>query len=162
VQRLGKVAFETKTVKLYSQILEYQIRLAYQYSRHTLSRYFRDVVLADDWKAMLAEVKDFEQSIIKDLREVDGYTMKVVDEKTSESLGLQIRLRAKIEARHHLRSPLLYYTHYIPSLLSRARALLNRKDIWISCLALKVPRSILEGLSMSDDVYRIRGLVSST
>ncbi|OCK88590.1 uncharacterized protein K441DRAFT_668990 [Cenococcum geophilum 1.58] len=98
VQRLSKVEFETKTVKLYSQILEYQIRLAYQRSRHTLSRYFRDVVLANDWKAMLAEVKVFEQSIIKDLREIDGYTMKVIDEKTSESLGLQIRLRAKIES----------------------------------------------------------------
>ncbi|OCK83071.1 WD40 repeat-like protein [Lepidopterella palustris CBS 459.81] len=98
VQRLGKVAFETKTVKLYSQILEYQIRLACQCSRRTLSRYFRDVVLADDWKAMLAEVKGFEQSIIKDLREIDGYTMKVIDNKISESLDLQIRLREKIES----------------------------------------------------------------
>lgn len=92
MQRLNKVAFKTKTIKLYSQILEYQIRLTYQCSRHTLSRYFRDVALANNWKAILIEVKDFKQSIIKDLRKIDSYTIKVIDEKTLESLGLQIRL----------------------------------------------------------------------
>jgi len=131
----GKVTFETKTVKLYSQILEYQIRLASQCSRHTLSRYLRDVVCADNWKAMLDEVKDLEQSITKYLREIDGYTMKVIDAKISQSLDFQSIIVTKIEARHFPSSS-PYYTYAFSSLSSSTRALqnsardlINRKDV---------------------------------
>jgi hypothetical protein len=100
---------------------------------------------------MLDEVKDLEQSITKYLREIDGYTMKVVDEKILQSLDLQSRVMAKIEARQ-FPSSLPYYTYPFPSLSSSARALQNsardlvsRKDVWIRCLALKVPPSILDG-----------------
>ena len=84
---------------------------------------------------MLDEVKDLEQSITKYLREIDGYTMNMIDTKISQSLDLQSIIVAKIEARHFPIS-LLYYTYAFSSLSSSTRALqnsardlINRKDV---------------------------------
>jgi hypothetical protein len=84
---------------------------------------------------MLDEVKMIEQGITKYLREIDGYTMKVVDEKMSQSLDSQSRTEAKIEASH-FPSSLPYYTYAFSSLSSSTRALqnsardlINRKDV---------------------------------
>jgi len=84
---------------------------------------------------MLDEVKDLEQSITKYLREIDGYTMKLIDAKISQSLDLQSIIVAKIEARH-FSSSLPYYTYAFSSpssstrvLQNSARDLINRKDV---------------------------------
>ena len=42
-----KTQFETKTVKLYTRILEYQIRLARQFTRHRFFRYMRNLAAVD-------------------------------------------------------------------------------------------------------------------
>lgn len=51
------LSFEIQVTKLYSQILAYQARVVCQLPRNTLVRYGRDVLKADDWSTMLAEIK---------------------------------------------------------------------------------------------------------
>jgi hypothetical protein len=84
---------------------------------------------------MLDQVKNLEQSITKYLREIDGYTMNMIDTKISQSLEWQSRIMATIEARHSPGS-LSYYTYAFSSPSSSARALqnsardlINRKDV---------------------------------
>ena len=48
---------ENKIVQLYRKILEYQIRLTRQYSYAWALRFGRDVIKADDWAKMLADLK---------------------------------------------------------------------------------------------------------
>ncbi|EIT74723.1 WD40 repeat protein [Aspergillus oryzae 3.042] len=52
-----------RTINLYSQVLEYQIRLTKQLSRSGLFQYMRDIATADDWKEMLTEIKRTDKSI---------------------------------------------------------------------------------------------------
>ncbi|GMF72733.1 unnamed protein product [Aspergillus oryzae] len=52
-----------RTITLYSQVLEYQIRLTKQLSRSGLFQYMRDIATADDWKEMLTEIKCTDKSI---------------------------------------------------------------------------------------------------
>ena len=51
------LSFEIQVTKLYSQILAYQARVVCQLPRNGLLRYGRDVLKADDWSTMLAEIK---------------------------------------------------------------------------------------------------------
>lgn len=55
-------SFEMQVTKLYSQILAYQARVVCQLPRNALVRYGRDVLKADDWSTMLAEIKTTESS----------------------------------------------------------------------------------------------------
>ena len=50
-------SFETQVTELYSKILTYQARVVCQLPRNALVRYGRDVLKADDWSTMLAEIK---------------------------------------------------------------------------------------------------------
>ncbi|KAF2809508.1 uncharacterized protein BDZ99DRAFT_498848 [Mytilinidion resinicola] len=111
VQQL-EVAFESKTVKLYSQILEHQIRLAYQCTRVKISRSFRDIVLADDWKAMLTEVKECEQSISKDLHVIDGHMIMAINVKTSTLVDSMRKMEISVERSH--REERERYLHRLP------------------------------------------------
>ncbi|TKA64614.1 hypothetical protein B0A55_10050 [Friedmanniomyces simplex] len=56
----------SNTVKLYTHILELQLRMAIYLCRGTVSQYFRDVAKVDDWEDMLKQVK---------ATEVDGEAM---------------------------------------------------------------------------------------
>lgn len=69
-------SFKDKAIELYSQILKYQIQPAQQYSRLGLFRFLRDVVVADDWKVRVADLKKTEKRITKDLSTFDTYTLK--------------------------------------------------------------------------------------
>ena len=51
------LSYEIQVTKLYSQILIYQARVVCQLPRNALVRYGRDVLKADDWSTMLAEIK---------------------------------------------------------------------------------------------------------
>ena len=51
------LSFEIQVTKLYSQVLAYQARVVCQLPRNALVRYGRDVLKADDWSTMLAEIK---------------------------------------------------------------------------------------------------------
>jgi hypothetical protein len=48
---------QSKIVGLYSQILEFQVRMAYYYSRQGWNRYFRDIVTSDDWRGMQTAIE---------------------------------------------------------------------------------------------------------
>ena len=64
-----------KIIDLYSQILKYQISLASQYSRPSIKRLLRDVVLKDNWKAMYEDMQKTEESITLDLERLDQKTI---------------------------------------------------------------------------------------
>ncbi|CAI7575822.1 unnamed protein product [Penicillium discolor] len=52
--------FEDTAVDLYKTILEFQIRLARQYSDNWAKRYGRDVFKADDWTGLISRIKSLE------------------------------------------------------------------------------------------------------
>ena len=58
---------QRKIVSLYSQILEFQIRMAYYYYRHSLNRYMRDLVTSDDWQGMQASINASHKGINENL-----------------------------------------------------------------------------------------------
>ncbi|GKZ76439.1 hypothetical protein AnigIFM56816_006703 [Aspergillus niger] len=64
-----------KIIDLYSQILKYQISLAFQYSRPSIKRLLRDIVLKDNWKAMYEDMQKTEESITLDLERLDQKTI---------------------------------------------------------------------------------------
>jgi N-terminal domain of NWD NACHT-NTPase len=82
-----KRAFVTKTVDLYAQILEYQIRLAKHIFRSGFCRFFADLVVTDDWKAMLMNVKDIEGCIKEHLSTHDRNTLDKIHDKVSKLHG---------------------------------------------------------------------------
>ncbi|GKZ31399.1 hypothetical protein AbraIFM66950_011975 [Aspergillus brasiliensis] len=72
-----------KTIDLYSHILQYQILLASQYSRSSIKRLLRNVILKDDWKTMYGKLQETETSIMSDLKVLDRNTAASVDYKIS-------------------------------------------------------------------------------
>jgi hypothetical protein len=61
---------QSKIVSLYSQILEFQVRLAYYYSRQGWNRYFRDVVTSDDWRGMQTAIEASRKAIGEQVRTI--------------------------------------------------------------------------------------------
>ena len=82
-----KRSFRTKTVDLYAQILEYQIRLAKYLGHSGFCRFFTDLVVTDDWNAMLMNVKDIEGSIKNYLSTHDSSTLKEIHDRVSNLQG---------------------------------------------------------------------------
>ncbi len=58
---------QSKIVGLYSQILEFQIRMAYYYTRYGLNRYMRDLVTSDDWQGMQMAINASRNAIRENL-----------------------------------------------------------------------------------------------
>jgi hypothetical protein len=63
-------------------------------------------VVADDWKAMLAGVKEIEQNIEKDLNAFGGNTLKEINDRVfglkkqaDKSLALLMETKADVQAR---------------------------------------------------------------
>lgn len=115
VRNFAKFTFEEKTTELYARVLEYQVLLANQYSRHPIPGYFRRVFRVDNWEDMLKIVQDLEESIVKNLNQIDGDRMKMIDGKISEQtqkltmvMDLQMKLTAEIKARFLLGVYVLY------------------------------------------------------
>ena len=78
-----KEQFESKTVKLYTRVTEYQIRLARQYASNSFERYLRNTLKLDGWNDMLDEVKKFEAQASGDIAAIDSIRLKslVADQK---------------------------------------------------------------------------------
>ncbi|KAH8807393.1 hypothetical protein F5884DRAFT_341401 [Xylogone sp. PMI_703] len=99
-----KQSFTTQLVKLYTQILQYQIRLARQYSRLGVFKYLRDVMIIDNWKTMLANVKSTEEVIRHDIGTVDSHTLSRMDnalarlqKRADEMFTLQMKTKGQVE-----------------------------------------------------------------
>ncbi|PWY92996.1 hypothetical protein BO94DRAFT_583239 [Aspergillus sclerotioniger CBS 115572] len=75
-----------KTIRLYSEILQYEIRLAKQYSHGASFHALRDFAVADNWKEMLTSVKTLEQSIKTDLETLGDDTAKRIDTTVAEMM----------------------------------------------------------------------------
>ena len=82
-----KTQFETKTVKLYTRILEYQIRLARQFTRHRFFRYMRNLAAVDGWPGKLEEIKTFEEQGARDLAVIDAMRLKFITLEQSRSFS---------------------------------------------------------------------------
>ena len=89
-----KEQFEFKTVKLYTRITEYQIRLARQYASNSFERYLRNTFKLDPWKEMLEEVKKFETQGGGDIAAIDSIRLKsLVADQRQYFEALEERLR---------------------------------------------------------------------
>ena len=93
-------------MELYSQILKYQIQLAQQCSRSGLFRFLRDLVVADNWKVIIIDLKKTEERINKDLSTFGSNTLEGIDDKVSElqnqadkSWALLMKTKVDVEAR---------------------------------------------------------------
>ncbi|KAJ5738087.1 hypothetical protein N7493_001242 [Penicillium malachiteum] len=73
----------TKTVDLYSEILEYQIRLAVYLSRKNIGRLFRNLTESDDWKSKLISVNQLAEDIGKDFKVKDKLQWTEIDAKVT-------------------------------------------------------------------------------
>lgn len=54
-------------VQLYALTILLQIRLVLQYDRIAIKQFFRNAVKADDWKTLVKNIKDLEDSNFKDI-----------------------------------------------------------------------------------------------
>lgn len=59
------------TLQLYSLILEFQIRLAFQYSRPSLLRGLRNLVLADGWGDLRTQIDELHTTIDEKIRSLN-------------------------------------------------------------------------------------------
>ena len=75
-------------MKLYAQVLRYQIRLAKHYAHSTFFRSLRDFAIADNWKEMLLIITDMEKEISSDLEILAGHTIQGIDRKVEELADL--------------------------------------------------------------------------
>ncbi|KAJ6032556.1 hypothetical protein N7540_003288 [Penicillium herquei] len=73
----------TKTIDLYSQILEYQIRLAVYLSQKQISRLFKNLTGSDDWKSKLASINQLAEDIGKDFQVKDKIQWTEIDAKVT-------------------------------------------------------------------------------
>ncbi|OCK74936.1 hypothetical protein K432DRAFT_409446 [Lepidopterella palustris CBS 459.81] len=71
-----KKQFESRSIKLYTRVLEYQLRLTRQYSRHRFFRYTRNLASKDGWATMLEEIKKFEVQGSGDVAVIDAMRLK--------------------------------------------------------------------------------------
>jgi hypothetical protein len=71
-------------IHLYSQILNYQISFALQYSRPAFFRVLRDLVCANSWKGMCADLGEIEKSIERARAHLDTGTLNEIRSELSE------------------------------------------------------------------------------
>ncbi|MCJ1309835.1 hypothetical protein MMC25_003496 [Agyrium rufum] len=62
-----------KFVNLYTQILIFQMRMAYYYSRHSVSRYMRDLITSDDWQTIQTEIDETDKNIKQHLQVIGEF-----------------------------------------------------------------------------------------
>ncbi|PYI24418.1 hypothetical protein BO99DRAFT_321342 [Aspergillus violaceofuscus CBS 115571] len=97
-----------QTISLFKQVLEYQIRLARQFSRSGLFQGIRDMVTADDWLGMTTNVEQIDKSIHTMLAEWSQKTIQHIDatvasmqEKMDKSLSLAIGIKKDMNIQHN-------------------------------------------------------------
>ncbi|KAL4907027.1 hypothetical protein BDW74DRAFT_176626 [Aspergillus multicolor] len=94
-----------RIVKLYAQVLRYQMRLAKHYAHSTFFRSMRDLAVADNWKELLASITDMEKGISGDLEILTGHTIKAIDSKVDELKHLMDEsLRVATETKDQVKS----------------------------------------------------------
>lgn len=76
---------QDQIVSLYSQILEFQIRLVSYYFRRGFTRYTRDIVTADDWKAMKTNIDASHEGILGKLEVIGDFHLdQALETQTTE------------------------------------------------------------------------------
>lgn len=95
-----------QTISLYTQILEFQIRLARQFSHAGFFRGIRDLVTADDWSEMTNNIKQIDESIHTMLSEWSHKTIQHIDQTVSsiqenvdKSLALVMDIKKDMNVR---------------------------------------------------------------
>lgn len=87
-----------QTINLYSQVLEYQIRLARQFRHTALARGIRDIVTADNWLEMATKIRQTDESIHTMLTEWSHKTIQHIDEVVS---SLEEKLEESLSSIKH-------------------------------------------------------------
>ncbi|KAI1390053.1 uncharacterized protein F4822DRAFT_428400 [Hypoxylon trugodes] len=96
------LSLQSKTIELYSNVYEYQIRIIRHYSHSTLIRYGRDFIVSDDWKGKIGNVRAIETEIIKLSLSLSNYFVKDIHKSLGEArIGLQNLTEAEKDSRLH-------------------------------------------------------------
>ena len=80
-------------MKLFSLILETQIRLARHYSTSLVWRFMNDLVIADDWHALLEQLNKLDTQINHALSDFDRDAMDALRKQFTE---MELNLSSKI------------------------------------------------------------------
>ncbi|KAK1982763.1 ankyrin repeat protein [Colletotrichum cereale] len=78
-------------VQLYAMIIKLQIRLVLRYDRAAAARFFRDTVKADDWESLVKNIKELEESNLRDISVIGQHVLLHV-QNTIELQGQQLAL----------------------------------------------------------------------
>ncbi|OJJ95247.1 hypothetical protein ASPACDRAFT_47991 [Aspergillus aculeatus ATCC 16872] len=68
-------------IKLYANILLFQIRLARHYSRSSIFRILEDLAAPEDWKGMLQTIEGLDKGIRRDIEAMDSATFLDLDQR---------------------------------------------------------------------------------
>ena len=66
---------------MYSYILRYQISVAIQYSRTSITRFCRDVATVDKWSSKTTQIRNLEKELSGILRELNNVKLNNVDRR---------------------------------------------------------------------------------
>ncbi|KAL4906329.1 hypothetical protein BDW74DRAFT_177343 [Aspergillus multicolor] len=112
-------SLRAQTVKLYAEVLRYQIRLAKQYSRSTFFRFVNDLAVSNDWKGIFLTITGLDETITKHLSTLEGHTLNQVNrkmEELQERMNKSLRLAAETRDQYRIEKQkklldALPYTH---------------------------------------------------
>ncbi|KAJ5364524.1 uncharacterized protein N7496_010237 [Penicillium cataractarum] len=69
----------TQMIKLYAQILKYQIHLAKHFIKSGFFRFVEDLAVTDDWNGMYRAINDVDESICQSLNTLNMHTMTRIE-----------------------------------------------------------------------------------
>lgn len=104
-----EASIRSETVKLYSMILRYQMRLLKHFSRSGFFRFMEDLRVTDDWREMLQMIVAVEESINENLGALRGHILRQIEAgvaqlkdqlKLAQDTMVEARDEAKVRQRH--------------------------------------------------------------
>ncbi|KAL5360217.1 hypothetical protein BJX96DRAFT_175081 [Aspergillus floccosus] len=97
-EQLG-LSIRAQTVKLYAQILEFQIRLAQHFCKTGFYRFVDDLGVSDDWNDLLETITSIDNQITRDLDALGRRALKDIHREVDEmrrQLGGSLDLMAEV------------------------------------------------------------------
>ncbi|KAK2006409.1 ankyrin repeat protein [Colletotrichum eremochloae] len=76
-------------IQLYAMIIKLHIRFVLRYDRAAATRFFRDTVKADDWESLVKDIKELEESNLRDISVIEQHVLLQV-QNAIERQGQQL------------------------------------------------------------------------
>ncbi|KAJ5609901.1 hypothetical protein N7528_009167 [Penicillium herquei] len=97
-------SIRSQTVRLYTAVLKFQMRLAKHYLKSGVYRFLEDVIAVNDWNGMMQTITDLDKYITDDLRALSDQALQDIQNKMNDlqnDLGglLDLTIEARDEAK---------------------------------------------------------------